>query len=59
MGGKVMTYVSVDASGNANRIEDDLVEDAQGDVDATGGALLRFDGEKVEQYEGNGKWSEV
>ena len=54
-----MTYVSVDASGNANRIEDDLVEDAQGDVDATGGALLRFDGEKVEQYEGNGKWSEV
>ena len=52
-------YVSVDSSGNATKVDTDLVEDAKTNVMATGGALLRFDGEKVEQYEGNDKWSEV
>jgi hypothetical protein len=54
-----MTYVSVDSSGNATKVDAELVEDAKDDVMEAGGSLLRFDGEKVEQYEGNDNWSEV
>lgn len=54
-----MIYVSVDSSGNATRVDAELVEDAKSDVMSFGGALLRYDGEKVEQYDGNENWSEV
>ncbi len=54
-----MTYVSVDSSGSATKVDAELVEDAKNDVMTSGGALLRFDGEKVEQYDGNENWSEV
>ena len=55
----VTYYVSVDSSGNATKVDTDLVEDAKTNVMESGGALLRFDGEKVEQYEGGDGWSEV
>jgi len=59
---QTMTYVAVDYKGRAFKAELELLEDYKTGVIEDGGALLKFDGDKVYEFTGRKEgeqWDEL
>jgi hypothetical protein len=57
-----MTYVTVDYKGRACRVDEELLDDYKAGVMEDGGALLKFDGNKVYEFTGREEgeqWDEL